>query len=393
MSTQANPPHYPNDPQFNPQPQSGEAAYSRSHRPAAGQPIPEFLQRHHQEQAPPRPRVPRDTVVPVLNDETMMEESPGLSPVELEELERQIASVQPQPQPRLRRSLSPDFVPPPPLRPKAKIGNGGMGGLMIRLGLVAAVIVFAALLLTGKIPLPAGWKSAAAAPWQHFASLVRSAPTVPAPQPAPQPASLPKLVVEGADAGNSDEIGLGVKIAGRVEGVTALVSGLAPGSKLTRGQPSGIAEWIVPAAELAETKLHPPADFSGVMQYTVALRMPDSKIADRQTLRLQWSQLDREPKRKLQSDEIATMVSRGQTLFENGDIAGARLLLQRAAEAGDQTAAMAMAATYDPGVMQNLGVRGVEADVEKARYWYRKASEYGSREAPKRLESLASQSR
>ena len=62
-------------------------------------------------------------------------------------------------------------------------------------------------------------------------------------------------------------------------------------------------------------------------------------------------------------------------------------------ESGDQNAAMAMAATYDPAVMNELGVRGVEADVQKARYWYQKASEYGSKEAPKRLESLASQSR
>jgi TPR repeat protein len=121
--------------------------------------------------------------------------------------------------------------------------------------------------------------------------------------------------------------------------------------------------------------------------------MPDAKIADRQTLRLQWSSPKREPQRKLDSDEIATMLKRGEALFESGDIAGARLLLQRAAEGGSEEAAMAVAATYDPGVMRNLGVRGVEADVEKARYWYEKARQYGSKEAPKRLESLASQSR
>src|SRR5581483_9492941 len=159
----------------------------------------------------------------------------------------------------------------------------------------------------------------------------------------------------GADAGNSDEIGLGVKISGRIEGVMAIVTGLVSGTKLTRGQPWGENEWIVPASELAETKLRPPANFSGTMQYTVALKMPDTKIADRQTLRLQWSQAQSSaPQRKLEPDEIATMLRRGETLFENGDIAGARLLLQLAAEGGSEEAAMAMAATYDPGVMKNL---------------------------------------
>jgi hypothetical protein len=286
-------------------------------------------------------------------------------------------------------------MPPPPLRPKAKIAGDGMTGLIFRLSLVAGVVLLITLLVMGKIPLPASWKSAASAPWKHLAGLVRSEPAAPAPAvPAPQ-AMLPKLVVEGADAGNSDEIGLGVKMTGRIEGVVAIVSGLVPGSKLSRGQPWGDNEWFVPASELAETKLKPPAGFSGTMQYTVALKMPDAKIADRQTLRLQWSQAqNRETKlRQLDPDEIATMLARGQTLFENGDIAGARLLLQRAAEGGNQDAAMAVAATYDPGVMQNLGVRGVEADVEKARYWYEKARQFGSKEAPKRLESLASQSR
>ena len=382
MSTPANPPQYPSEQQIPSRPRMPRGP---------DQPIPDFLQRRANELAG-RPRPPHDTVVPVLDDQPAAEEaSPGLSPYELDELEREIARAQAQT--RSRRSLLPEFMPPPPLRPKANVVGDGMAGLVLRLGLVTGVILFAVMLLLGKLPLPASWKSAAAAPWQHLAALVRPAPE---PQPAPPPPPqvvLPRLVVEGADAGGSDEIGLGVKVSGRIEGVMAVVSGLVPGTKLSRGQPWNDNEWFVPASEVSDTKLRPPADFSGTMQYTVALRMPDAKIADRQTLRLQWSAPKREPQRKLDSDEIATMLKRGEALFESGDIAGARLLLQRAAEGGSEEAAMAVAATYDPGVMRNLGVRGVEADVEKARYWYEKARQYGSKEAPKRLESLASQSR
>lgn len=382
MSTPTNPPQYPSEQQIPPRPRMPRGP---------DQPIPDFLQRRADELAN-RPRPPHETVVPVLDDQPATEEAPGLSPYELDELEREIARTQAQAHTRTRRSLSPEFMPPPPLRPKAKVVGDGMAGLVLRLGLVTGVILFAVTLLLGKLPLPSSWKSAAAAPWQHLAALVRPAPE-PQPAPPPQQPVLPRLIVEGADAGSSDEIGLGVKVSGRIEGVMAVVSGLVPGTKLSRGQAWSDGEWFIPASELGEAKLRPPADFSGTMQYTVALRMPDAKIADRQTLRLQWSAPKREPQRKLDSDEIATMLKRGEALFEEGDIAGARLLLQRAAEGGNEQAAMALAASFDPGVMKNLGVRGVEADVEKARYWYEKARQYGSKEAPKRLESLASQSR
>lgn len=380
MSTPTNPPQYPSEQQIPPRPRMPRGP---------DQPIPDFLQRRADELAN-RPRPPHDTVVPVLDDQPAAEEAPGLSPYELDELEREITRAQAHARPR--RSLSPEFMPPPPLRPKAKVVGDGMAGLVLRLGLVTGVILFAVMLLLGKLPLPASWKSAAAAPWQHLAALVRPAPE-PQPTPLPPQPVLPRLIVEGADAGSNDEIGLGVKVSGRIEGVVAVVSGLVPGTKLSRGQPWNDGEWFVPASELGEAKLRPPADFSGTMQYTVALRMPDAKIADRQTLRLQWSAPKREPQRKLDSDEIATMLKRGEALFEEGDIAGARLLLQRAAEGGNEQAAMALATSFDPGVIRNLGVRGVEADVEKARYWYEKARQYGSKEAPKRLESLASQSR
>jgi hypothetical protein len=399
MSNPTNPPHHPTDQQTQPRPQT-DAPPPRPRMPRGpDQPIPEFLQRRAAEQAqqlnvqaPPRqrPRPPRETIVPVLDDHALgAEEAPGLSPFELNELEREITRAQTRP----RRSLAPEMMPPPPLRPKAKVASEPMTGLFLRLGLVAFAVIFGLMLFLGKIPLPASWKTAASEPLKRLAALTRSAPA-PIPAPLPQ-AALPKLIVEGADAGNNDEIGLGVKMSGRIEGVMAIVSGLVAGTKLSRGQPWGENEWFIPAAELSQTKLRPPAGFSGTMQYTVALKMPDAKIADRQTLRLQWSQTqNRESKlRELEPEEIATMLTRGQTMLENGDIAGARLLLQRAAEAGDQTAAMALAASFDPVVMKDLGVRGVEADVEKARYWYGKASQFGSKEAPKRLESLASQSR
>ena len=72
-----------------------------------------------------------------------------------------------------------------------------------------------------------------------------------------------------------------------------------------------------------------------------------------------------------------------------GDVVTARTAFQRAAEAGDAKAAVALGATYDPTVLAKLGVVGISADVAKARSWYQKAEKLGSPDARQRLELLA----
>jgi len=93
--------------------------------------------------------------------------------------------------------------------------------------------------------------------------------------------------------------------------------------------------------------------------------------------------------RALDPDEVATLYRRSEELISQGDIAGGRLLLTRAAEAGDARSALALGATYDPSVLGKLGVLGVRPNPEKARAWYAKAAEFGSGEASRRLEVMA----
>jgi TPR repeat protein len=40
-------------------------------------------------------------------------------------------------------------------------------------------------------------------------------------------------------------------------------------------------------------------------------------------------------------------------------------------------------------VLVKLGARGIGADIDKARSWYQKAQEFGSPEAPHRIDMLA----
>jgi hypothetical protein len=91
------------------------------------------------------------------------------------------------------------------------------------------------------------------------------------------------------------------------------------------------------------------------------------------------------PVRTLDAEQIKLLVEQGEKYIAAGDVVAARTIFQRAAEAGDATAALALAATYDPIVLAKLGVMGMGADVEKARAWYQMAESYGSAEASQRL--------
>lgn len=94
--------------------------------------------------------------------------------------------------------------------------------------------------------------------------------------------------------------------------------------------------------------------------------------------------------RTLDPEQIKLLLKQGEQFIAAGDLVTARMVLQRAAEAGDATAAIALGATYDPGVLARLGVVGMgAADVEKARSWYKKAESFGSSEATRRLQVLA----
>jgi len=93
--------------------------------------------------------------------------------------------------------------------------------------------------------------------------------------------------------------------------------------------------------------------------------------------------------RALDREEIAMLVKRSEELIVQGDIAAARLMLTRAAEAGDPRAALVLGSTYESAVLRKLGVLGVAADARQAREWYAKAAEFGSGEAKRRLEQFA----
>jgi hypothetical protein len=133
------------------------------------------------------------------------------------------------------------------------------------------------------------------------------------------------------------------------------------------------------------------------MDVAVELRLADDRAVDRKLLHLEWSAPPVQAKgirtRQLDQEEVADLMKRGEAFIAVRDLAAARLVLQRAAEGGDLRATMTLAGTYDPIVLEKLGVQEFATDIALARKWYERAKELGSPEALRRLEMLASRDR
>ncbi len=129
---------------------------------------------------------------------------------------------------------------------------------------------------------------------------------------------------------------------------------------------------------LSEANAAPaPAEAVPVALPPAAAVPPSSDAAVAQTVSL-----------PLDPDEIAILLKRGKDAFSTGDLAAARLLLRRAAEAGSAEAALALGATFDPLIIRRLGAIGAAPDAAQARQWYQKAVALGSPTASQPLAQL-----
>ena len=96
--------------------------------------------------------------------------------------------------------------------------------------------------------------------------------------------------------------------------------------------------------------------------------------------------------RRLDQGELASLLQRADGFIKSGDLSAARLLLERAATAGDARAAFTLAGTFDPHVLKALGLRDGAPDISQARLWYERAANLGSADASLRLQQLATTS-
>jgi hypothetical protein len=90
----------------------------------------------------------------------------------------------------------------------------------------------------------------------------------------------------------------------------------------------------------------------------------------------------------LSGAEIITLLARGDWLFATGDVDSARLLYERAAEAGEAQGAVRLGETFDPIFLGQAHLREARADAGMALFWYRRARDLGAMGITSRLKSL-----
>lgn len=115
-----------------------------------------------------------------------------------------------------------------------------------------------------------------------------------------------------------------------------------------------------------------------IVKVVPVVPLPQPKAAPQRTL----SPQEREAAERL--------YKRGEDMLRTGDVASARLFLERAAERGLAEAALAMGGTFDPVELARLRVQGTRPDPEQARAWYERAAKLGSVVALDRLKTLGS---
>jgi BA14K-like protein len=98
----------------------------------------------------------------------------------------------------------------------------------------------------------------------------------------------PRLVAHESRGVSGEPVRLGLTLAGPAEGGVVLIAGLVPGMSLSSGSPAGADTWRVPATDLANIWIGPPQNFVGVAKLSAELQLPDTTIAHRVSIDVEW---------------------------------------------------------------------------------------------------------
>jgi hypothetical protein len=91
------------------------------------------------------------------------------------------------------------------------------------------------------------------------------------------------------------------------------------------------------------------------------------------------------PAQRPTTADAARLIARAKLLIAQGDVGGARLVLERAVEVGSALAVFALAETYDAAILSAWGTFGTQGDSVRAQQLYAEAFAAGIQEAKARL--------
>jgi hypothetical protein len=106
--------------------------------------------------------------------------------------------------------------------------------------------------------------------------------------PPSSPHRVSALVVRNHTGLVNEPLELGVSVDTPDTGATITIKGMPPGARLTAGVPLSFTEWRVPAAEVSNVMVIPPADFAGELDLSAELRSPEGTAQVTSFMQLIW---------------------------------------------------------------------------------------------------------
>jgi hypothetical protein len=288
---------------------------------------------------------------------------------------------------------------------------------LLSIGQMAIAVASAAVVTLAYVTLSSsqGVEGSALQVWQSMTATMLTSP------PSRRASA---LLVRNVSGFVNEPLQLGVSVESPDPGATVALRGMPADARLTAGVPISLGEWRVSADEISRVKIIPPSDFVGEMNVSAELHNAHGAALVTGLMQFNWKPIPAtnpppaptatasiaptqqaasppatvgakppqppapapaETAHQLTANEIAALVRRAEEILAFGDVREARLLLIRAAEAHDGRAALILAKTFDPTVAKQTGT-----NLAQARGWYQKAREWGSPDAQRQLDALAS---
>ena len=274
----------------------------------------------------------------------------------------------------LRRDLEPDVVPEPPP------GFADFWPIVMRLGIVCGIAAMVAgavvVLFSGKSAVGVQESVRAKTPPPSIASTSSALPSVQSPGIVP-------AVLDDKSANVADSLPSTQTPPTQAQSQAAPPAEAPPNAQVatapTNPSPASVEPPPAPVANSPAPPVKPP----------VSEASPPAQAAPSPAPQPAAPAPVPRPAVTLDNDEIVRLIARGKDLLNDGDFAAARLLFERAANAGSAEAALALGSTYDPLVIKRLGAVAVTPDLAKARKWYQFAADHGSAAASLQLANLA----
>jgi len=256
----------------------------------------------------------------------------------------------------------------------------------------------------------------------------------------------PHLAFQTSIGAVNDPLPLGIVVNDSAGGETVVLSDLAEGTKLSAGTALGPARWSVPGRDLEKAYIAAPENFGGSMHVTAKLYSSDNRLLETKGIRFEWtgSQSENRPvnmmdltnaarpampdlaadgqdatrpsngsvqmsgpgtdvgllppahapsdKKPLAQPQAslpstpAALFERGERLLREGNVAEARPLLRRAADAGSADAALDLGISFDPSFVAYGNP--ATADPAEAARWYKRALKLGRKDVAADLERV-----